>query len=98
MLELCVTINHMDLPQIILLIVIVVVSVILIIIGVQIIGLLKDAKETLRKTDMIIEDVGFLSRSLTRGSSTLSHIFTSLESGVQLVGMLTKLVTPKTKK
>lgn len=88
----------MDLPQIILLIVIVVVSVILIVIGIQIIGLLKDAKETLRKTDMIIEDVGFLSRSLTRGSSTISHLFTSLESGLQLVGMVTKLIVPKDKK
>ena len=88
----------MDLPQIILLIVITVVSVILIVIGVQIIGLLKDAKETLRKTDLILQDLGFLSRSLTRGSSTISHLFTSLESGMQLVGMVTKLITPKSKK
>lgn len=88
----------MDLPQILLLIVIVAVSVILIIIGIQIIGLLKDAKETLRKTDIILEDVSFLSRSITRGSSTLSHMFTSLESGMQLIGMVTKLVTPKNKK
>jgi hypothetical protein len=88
----------MDLPQIILLIVIVVVSVILVIIGIQIIGLLKDAKETLKKTDMILEDVSFLSRSLTRGSSTISHLFTSLESGMQLVGLVTKLVAPKSKK
>lgn len=88
----------MDLPQVILLIVIVVVSVILIIIGIQIIDLLKDAKSTLKKTDMILEDVSFLSRSLTRGSSTISHLFTSLESGLQLVGMVTKLVSPKGKK
>ncbi|MFH1244138.1 MAG: hypothetical protein V1487_00980 [bacterium] len=88
----------MDLPQVVLMIVIVVVAVILIIIGVQIIGLLKEAKETLHKTDLILEDVGFLTRSLSRGSSTLSHMFTSLESGVQLVSMVTKLITPKTKK
>ena len=87
----------MDLPQIILLIVIVVVSVILIIIGIQIIGILKEAKVTLKKADLILEDVGFLSRSLTRGSTTISHMFMSLESGVQLVGMLTKLVAPKKK-
>lgn len=90
-------IKGMDLPQIILLIVIVIVSVILIIIGIQIIGLLKDAKETLRKADMILEDASFLSRSLTRGSSTISHLFTSLESGMQLIGMVTKLVSPKSK-
>ena len=88
----------MDLPQTLLLVVIIAVSVILIIIGIQIIGLLKDAKETLKKTDMILEDVSFLSRSLTRGSSTISHLFTSLESSMQLIGMVTKLVTPKSKK
>jgi hypothetical protein len=73
---------YMDLPQIILLIVIIVVSAILIIIGIQIIGLLKDAKETLHKTDLILEDVGFLSRSLTHGSSTISHLFTSISNPV----------------
>ncbi len=88
----------MDLPQILLLVVIVAVAVILIVIGVQIIGILKDAKESLRKADMILDDVGFLTRSLTRGSSTLSHMFTSLESGMQLVGMVTKILTPKAKK
>ena len=88
----------MDLPQIILLIVIIIVSVILIVIGIQIIGLLKDAKDSLKKADTILEDLGFLSRSLTRGSSTISHLFTSLESGLQLVGMVTKLFAPKTKK
>ena len=88
----------MDLPQIILLIVIMVISTILIIIGVQIIGLLKDAKESLKKADTILEDLGFLSRSLTRGSSTISHLFTSLESCLQLVGMVTKLIAPKGKK
>ncbi len=88
----------MDLPQTLLLIVIIVVSIILIIIGIQIIALLKDAKESLRKADLILEDVSFLSRSLTRGSSTISHLFTSLESGMQLIGMVTKLVAPKGKK
>ncbi len=88
----------MDLPQILLLVVIVVISVILVVIGVQIIGLLRDAKETLKKTDAILDDLGFLSRTLTRSGSTIGHMVSGLESGVQLVGMLTKLVAPKSKK
>jgi uncharacterized protein YoxC len=88
----------MDLPQVLLLIVIVVVAVILVVIGVQIIGLLKDAKETLKKTDLILEDVGFLTRSLARGSSTLTHLATSMQSGMQLIGLVTKLVGSKAKK
>lgn len=87
----------MDLPQILLLVVIIVISTILVVIGVQIIGLLKDAKETLKKTDAILDDVSFLSRTLTRSGSTIGHMFTGLESGVQLVGMLSKLIAPKSK-
>ncbi|GAB4026147.1 MAG: hypothetical protein Fur0011_0800 [Candidatus Microgenomates bacterium] len=87
----------MDLPQIILLTIIVAVGVILIVIGVQIIGLLKDAKETMRKADLVLEDVGFLTRSLTRGGTALGNMLTSLQSGMQLVGLVTKVLAPKPK-
>jgi len=88
----------MDLPQIVLLVIIVAVGVILIVIGVQIIGLLKDAKETMRKADLVLEDVGFLTRSLTRGGTALGNMLTSLQSGMQLVGLVTKVLAPKEKK
>lgn len=89
----------MDLPQIVLLVIIVAVGVILIVIGVQIIGLLKDAKETMRKADLVLEDVGFLTRSLTRGGTALGNMLTSLQSGMQLVGLVTKVLAPtKSKK
>lgn len=88
----------MDLPQIVLLTIIVAVGVILIVIGVQIIGLLKDAKETMRKADLVLEDVGFLTRSLTRGGTALGNMLTSLQSGMQLVGLVTKVLAPKDKK
>lgn len=87
----------MDLPQILLLTVITAVGVILIVIGVQVIGLLKELKETLRKTDLVIEDVGFLTRSLTRGGTALGNMVNSLQSGMQLVGLVTKVLAPKSK-
>lgn len=88
----------MDLPQIVLLVIIVAVGTILIVIGVQLIGLLKEAKETLRKTDLVIEDLGFLTRSLTRGGTALGNMLSSLQSGMQLVGLVTKVLAPKDKK
>lgn len=88
----------MDLPQIVLLTIIVAVGVILIVIGVQLIGILKDAKETLRKADLVLEDVGFLTRSLTRGGTALGNMLSSLQSGMQLVGLVTKVLAPKDKK
>lgn len=90
--------RYMDLPQIVLLVIIVAVGVILIVIGVQIIGLLKDAKETMRKADLVLEDVGFLTRSLTRGGTALGNMLSSLQSGMQLVGLVTKVLAPKDKK
>lgn len=88
----------MDLPQIVLLTIIVAVGGILIVIGIQVISLLKDAKETLRKADLVLEDVGFLTRSLTRGGTALGNMLTSLQSGMQLVGLVTKVLAPKDKK
>lgn len=90
--------RYMDLPQIVLLVIIFAVGVILIVIGVQIIGLLKDAKETMRKADLVLEDVGFLTRSLTRGGTALGNMLSSLQSGMQLVGLVTKVLAPKDKK
>lgn len=84
----------MDLPQIVLLTIIVAVGVILIVIGIQIISLLKEAKETLRKTDLVIEDLGFLTRSITRGGTALGNMVSSLQSGMQLVGLVTKVLAP----
>ena len=88
----------MEISQIILFILIFAISLALLVIVIQLIGILHQAKETLKKLDFILDDLGFLSRSLTRGTSTISHLFTSLESGLQVVGMITKLVSSKSKK
>lgn len=89
--------RYMDLPQIVLLVIIVAVGAILVVIGIQVIGLLKDAKETMRKADLVLEDLGFLTRSLTRGGTALGNMLTSLQSGMQLVGLVTKVLAPKSK-
>lgn len=88
----------MDLPQILLLTAIFVISIILTIIGVQIIILLRDARETLKKADHLLGDLEFLSRSFTKAGSSLSHLATGLQSGMQLVSLVTGLLTSKNKK
>lgn len=88
----------MDLPQILLLIAIFVISIILTIIGVQIIILLRDVRETLRKADRVVDNLDFLTSSLTRTSSTFSHLATSLQSGMQIVGLVTNLLGSSKKK
>lgn len=90
-------IKTMDLPQILLLTAIFVISIILTIIGVQIIILLKDARETLHRTNNLLTDLEFLSRSFSRAGSSFSHLSTGLQSGMQLVGLVTNLLAKKNK-
>lgn len=88
----------MDLPQILLLIVIIILSIILTIIGIQLIGLLRDSRTTLKRLDNVIEDVEFLTRNLTKSSSTLNHISDGIKSGMKLVGTITQLFNKPSKK
>lgn len=88
----------MDLPQILLLTAIFVLTVILTIIGVQIITILRDARDTLRKADRVLDNVDFLTSSLTRGSHGFAQLATSLQSGMQVVGLVTKLLGNSKKK
>lgn len=88
----------MDLPQTLLLVAIFVISILLTLIGVQIIMFLRDARETLKKTDRLVSDLEFLSGSLIRTSSGFSHLATGLESGMKIVGLVSSLLTNKSKK
>lgn len=88
----------MDLPQLLLLLAIVTLTVVLTIIGIQLFFLLKESRETLRKADHIVDNLDFLTGSLVRTSSTFSHLSSSLQSGMQLVGLVSKLVSNKGKK
>lgn len=82
----------MTLPQILLLLAIIVLTVLLTIIGVQVIYLLRDSRVTLKKIDNIVDNFDYLTTSLVRTSSTFSHLSTSLQSGMQLVGLVSKLI------
>ncbi|MEI6690218.1 MAG: hypothetical protein WCL07_00550 [bacterium] len=88
----------MDIPQLVLLIVILVVAIIFIIIGIQLIFILKDSKETLRKVDNILGDVEYMSRNLTRSSLTVGHLVESVRSGLELAGVATKAFSALTSK
>ncbi len=87
----------MDLPQILLLTAIFVITIILTIIGVQIIILLRDSRDTLKKADHVIDNLDFLTTSLTRTSGTFRELSSSLQSGMQMVGLISKFISTKKK-
>lgn len=88
----------MDLPQILLLTAIFVISIILTIIGVQLIMLLRDARDSLKRADRLLSDLEFLSHSLTRTSSSFSHLATGLQNGMQVVNLVAGFLTSSKKK
>ncbi len=88
----------MDLPQLLLLLVILVIATLLVIIGLQIISLLKDTKNTLHRLDKILADLEFLLHHFTRSTSTLSQVSAGLQSGLEIVSTLAGLFSKKTKK
>ena len=87
----------MDLPQVLLLTAIFIISILLTVIGVQIVILLRDARETLKKADRVIDNLDFLTTSLTHTSSMFSHLSTSLQSGMHIVGLVTKMLNSNKK-
>jgi len=90
--------QFMDLPQLLLLFVIFAVSVLLVVVGIQLFLLLKETRDSLRRVDHLLTDLEFLSRSFSSASSSLTHLSAGLQSGMQLVGLLSSLLTRKTKK
>lgn len=88
----------MDLPQVLILTAIFILTVILTIIGVQIITILRDARDTLRKADHVLDNVDFLTTSLTRGSHGFAQLASSLQSGLQVVNLVTRLLGSSKKK
>lgn len=88
----------MDLPQILLLTAIFVLTVILTIIGVQVINILRDARDTLHKVDRVVDNLDFLTTSMVRTGSAFAHLGSSLQSGLQLAGLVTKLLVKPKKK
>lgn len=88
----------MDLPQILLLTAIAILTALLTVIGLQIITILREARETLKRADHLLENVDYLTTSLTRGSHGFAQLATSLQSGLQVVTLVTKLLGSKNRK
>ncbi len=60
--------------QIVLLSVIVLLSIILVILGIQVFFILKDFRQTVQKTNKILDDVDLLSQNIIRPVSSLSDM------------------------
>lgn len=80
-----------DITQFVLLTVVVSLSVVLMIIGIQLIGILKELKITVQKTNKIMDDFGTVSESVAKPVSAASNFLLNLR-GNSLVSSIVKMV------
>lgn len=77
-----------DLTQVILVIVVTAVTVILVIVGIQVFNILKELRETIRKTNKILDDFGTVSESVAKPIASAADILTGATGVTGLLGWL----------
>jgi len=80
----------MEITQVVLASVIIILTVVLTFIGVEVFFILREFRETVRKTNKIIDDAGLISESIAKPIVGLSGFLTGLKSGAGLIKILTK--------
>lgn len=83
-----------DITQFILLTVVVSLTIVLLVIGIQTIGILKELKITVQKTNKIIGDFGTVSESVAKPVSAASNFLLNLR-GNSIVASVLKMVVKK---
>lgn len=76
------------LNQILLFLVISVLTTVLALAGVQVIYILRDLRETIKKANKIMDDFGIISSSVAKPIAGISGFITGLKSGVDVINLL----------
>lgn len=77
-----------DIIQIVLLSVIVLLSIVLIILGVQVFFILRDLRQTVKKTNKVLDDIDLISENIAKPISSLGDFF----EGAGVVSTVFKIV------
>lgn len=83
-----------DTVQAVLLFVIVLLTILFVVLGVQVFFILKDFRETVKRTNNILEDV----ESISGGISEASTSFSSFLGGASSIGLIAKIIGALKKK
>jgi sensor domain CHASE-containing protein len=79
-----------DVTQLLLAFVILVLTGMLTVIGIQVYFILREFRNTLQKTNKVLDDTGVISQSISRPVSMISSIMMGLRGGTAIVKALTK--------
>lgn len=83
------------LNQILLFVVVTVLTTLLVLSGIQVVALLKELRETLRKVNKVVDDVGDISSSVSKPIVSASNFVMGIKSGVDLVNLISKVKDKK---
>ena len=83
-----------DITQFVLLTVVVSLSVVLLIIGIHVIGILKELRVTVQKSNKIIDDCGTVSESIAKPTEAASHFLMNIR-GNSLVSSIVKMAVKR---
>ncbi len=81
----------MDPAQIILLLVVIVLTLVLVVLGVQAFYVLREFRQTLSKTNRILDTAGQITQNLSNPINTFSSVLTGFRTGSFIANLLKKI-------
>lgn len=84
--------------QVLLFLVVSILTTILVLAGIQVVHILKELRETIRKTNKMMDDFQLISSSIAKPIAGVSGFLTGIKSGMDVVNLFLKSSNKTTKK
>ncbi len=78
----------LDITQTLLIVVITVLTILLAVIGVQVFFILKEMRNTMHKTNKILDDTGAMTSNFRRPFSSMTSLASGVKTGLEIISML----------
>lgn len=79
-----------DPAQTALFLVIIVLAILLVVLGIQVFFILRELRETVSKTNKVLDDTGVITESVSAPISSLSSLVTGIKTGATVASILKK--------
>jgi hypothetical protein len=80
----------MDTAQVLLVTVVVILTLLLVILGIQVLLILKELKETIMKINKVLDDAGIISESVSTPIASMSSILSGVKTGMSILTLFKK--------
>lgn len=87
-----------DPAQILLLLVIVILTILLLVLGIQVFLILRDLRQTISKTNRVLDNTGDITENVSRPISSLSSILMGIKAGGAVANIIKKVSSDEEEK